>query len=83
MIRRQQIVAARALLSWSREDLPTRSGVSKRTIARFEAGEGDITSQKLAKLEECLMAVGIGFVEGGVTLESLKPRRPGGLGRAG
>jgi len=72
MIRRQQISAARALLSWKREHLAERSGVSLRTVARFESGEGDITASKLDKLEETLVAEGIAFIDGGVTLRSLK-----------
>ncbi|MEM8760247.1 MAG: helix-turn-helix transcriptional regulator, partial [Pseudomonadota bacterium] len=48
MIVRQQIAAARALLGWSRQDLAERAGVSLRTLARFEGGEGDITTTKLA-----------------------------------
>lgn len=72
MIRRQQIAAARGLLGWSRQDLSDRSGVSLRTIARFESGEGDITSAKLAKLEDVLLDAGLSFVDGGVVLESLK-----------
>ncbi|MEM8790999.1 MAG: helix-turn-helix transcriptional regulator [Pseudomonadota bacterium] len=75
MIRRQQISAARALLSWSRQDLSERSGVSLRTIARFEGGEGDITTSKLERLETALVDQGIEFVDGGVTLDALKRRR--------
>lgn len=71
MIRRQQIAAARALLSWKREQLADASGVSLRTVARFESGEGDITASKLDRLEETLVAQGIRFVDGGVTLRSL------------
>ncbi|MEL7469232.1 MAG: helix-turn-helix domain-containing protein [Paracoccaceae bacterium] len=75
MIRKQQIHAARALLRWSRADLAERSGVSERTVARFEIGEGDITVGKLDKLEATLIDEGIEFVDGGVILESLKRRR--------
>jgi transcriptional regulator with XRE-family HTH domain len=74
MIRRQQIAAARALLSWRREDLALRSAVSLRTLARFESGEGDITASKLGKIEEALLEAGIEFVDGGVCLDSLKRR---------
>ncbi|MEM1275116.1 MAG: helix-turn-helix transcriptional regulator [Pseudomonadota bacterium] len=76
MIRRQQIAAARALLSWSRQDLSDRAKVSLRTIARFESGEGDITTSKLDRIETTLEDEGIEFIDGGVVLESLKaPRR--------
>ena len=75
MIRRQQIKAARGLLDWSRHDLAGQSGVSERTIARFEAGEGDVTVSKLEKMEDALLDAGIEFVDGGVVLRSLR-RRP-------
>ena len=74
MIRRQQIKAARGLLDWSRQDLAERSGVSERTVARFEAGEGDITVSKLEQLEDALYLAGIEFIDGGVVLETLKRR---------
>lgn len=74
MIRRQQITAARGLLSWNKADLAARSGVSERTIARFEAGESDITVGKLEKIETVLLEQGIAFVDGGVTSEALKRR---------
>ena len=75
MIKRQQITAARALLGWSRTELSERSDVSERTIARFEAGEGDITTGKLERMETILIDHGIEFLDGGVVLESLKRRR--------
>ena len=74
MIRRQQITAARGLLSWSKSDLSERSGVSERTIARFEAGEGDITVGKLDRIELALVDSGIEFVDGGVICAALKRR---------
>lgn len=72
MIKRQQITAARALLSWSRLDLAERSGVSQRTIARFESGEGDITASKLGRLEAALIAEKIEFIDGGVIHKGLR-----------
>lgn len=71
MLQRQQIAAARALLDWSRQDLSDRSGVSLRTISRFENGEGDVTVSKLAKMEDALTAAGITFVDGGVVYDRL------------
>jgi len=72
MIGKRQVAAARGLLNWSRQELADRAEVSLRTIARFESGEGDITASKLEKLEDVMLDVGITFVDGGVTLESLK-----------
>lgn len=75
MIVKEQIAAARALLGWSRQDLSDRAEVSLRTIARFESGEGDITTSKLARLEDVLLNAGVTFVDGGVVLERLKRSR--------
>lgn len=75
MIRRQQITAARGLLSWTKHKLSEESGVSERTITRFELGEGDITVSKLDKLEIALVAQGIEFINGGVVCEHLKRGR--------
>ena len=77
MIGKRQVAAARGLLNWSRQELADRADVSLRTIARFESGEGDITASKLERVENVLLDVGIAFVDGGVTLESLKRGRPG------
>ncbi|MEL6267555.1 MAG: helix-turn-helix transcriptional regulator [Pseudomonadota bacterium] len=76
MLVRQQITAARALLGWTRQELSERSGVSLRTVARYESGEGDITATKLGRLEEALLGEGIQFVDGGVTCEALKRAVP-------
>lgn len=76
MIRRQQITAARGLLSWTKHELAEESGVSERTITRFESGEGDITVSKLDKLETALVAQGIEFVDGGVLCSGLKRGAP-------
>lgn len=86
MIHRQQIRAARGLLDWSRHDLAELSGVSERTIARFEAGEGDVTVGKLERMEDALLEAGIEFIDGGVVLQSLtrkaRQSRQGASGRA-
>jgi len=74
MIKRQQIAAARALLSWKREELARQADVSLRTLARFESGEGDITTSKLDRIEEALTLEGIEFIDGGVSLQRLKRR---------
>lgn len=75
VIKRQQIAAARVLVGWSRAQLAERAGVSLRTLARFESGEGDITAAKLEFLEEALLAEGIEFIDGGATLERLKRKK--------
>ncbi|MEM1161818.1 MAG: helix-turn-helix transcriptional regulator [Pseudomonadota bacterium] len=75
MIKRQQITAARGLLSWTKTDLAARADVSERTIARFESGEGDITARKLERMEDALVGAGVEFIDGGVVLDSLKRAR--------
>ncbi|MEM0991237.1 MAG: helix-turn-helix transcriptional regulator [Pseudomonadota bacterium] len=72
MILRQQISAARGLLGWSKSDLAARAGMSERTVARFESGEGDITVGRLERLELCLVSEGVEFVDGGVVLDRLR-----------
>jgi transcriptional regulator with XRE-family HTH domain len=55
---------ARAALGWSLDDLAAASGVSRRTIARFEAGELALP----ARVEHCatpLEAKGILFIDSG------------------
>ncbi len=69
MINRRQIAAGRALLGWSRQELSEASGISLRTVARFESGEGDITTGKLAKMEAALMEAGVRFIPNGVQLD--------------
>ncbi|MCJ2070579.1 helix-turn-helix domain-containing protein [Methylobacterium sp. J-030] len=62
MISPAQCRAARALLTWSQEDLEKRSGVAKRTIAEFEReGRGQLQT----KIEDALRAA---FTEAGVEL---------------
>jgi transcriptional regulator with XRE-family HTH domain len=55
----------RAALDWSLNDLAAASGVSRRTIARFEAGESVLPS-RVQKLRHALEAAGIIFVDSGV-----------------
>jgi predicted transcriptional regulator len=50
----RQIKAARALLSWSQDDLAKHSGVSAPTVKRLEAAEGDIGGR--AETGETLVA---------------------------
>ena len=63
------------MLGWSKVELSERAGVSERTVARFETGEGDITVSKLDRIETCLLDEGIQFIDGGVVLDRLKRGR--------
>lgn len=75
MITSEQIRAARALLRMEQRQLAELSGVSVRTIARFELLPGPLkaTFQTGMKIKEALESRGIEFREGGVTLQQSKP----------
>ena len=55
--------AARGLLDWSRDQLSDSSGVAKRTIARFEAADGETRETTLAAMRTALEAAGVEFIE--------------------
>jgi transcriptional regulator with XRE-family HTH domain len=55
---------ARAALGWTLDDLATASGVSRRTVARFEAGEL-VLAARVQKLRQAFEATGILFVDDG------------------
>jgi transcriptional regulator with XRE-family HTH domain len=61
-----QIRAARGALGWSAELLSERSGVSLRTILRFEAAVGvpPSRSSTLLEVQAALEAGGIEFLSG-------------------
>jgi len=62
----RQMKAARALLSWSQEDLAEAAKVSLPTIKRLEAGDGPLGGRQDTgqKLVAALEAAGIEFLEG-------------------
>lgn len=55
---------ARAALDWSQHDLAIASGVSWRTISRFEAGEA-ILAKRVEVLRRAFETRGVKFVTGG------------------
>lgn len=55
---------ARAALDWSQQDLAAASGVSARTVIRYEAGEPVLPSRVQA-LRHALEAKGVMFVDSG------------------
>lgn len=61
----RQVKAARALLGWSQGDLASKSGVSKPTVARLEAGDGDLGgyADTRDKLLQAFEAAGVIFIE--------------------
>ncbi len=64
MISIRQVKAARSLLAWSQDDLASRSGVSKPTIARLETADGDIGGYAGTrdKIIAALEAAGVEFI---------------------
>jgi transcriptional regulator with XRE-family HTH domain len=62
----EQIKAARALLSWSQEDLAACSGVSLPTVRRFEArSKLRVSEDARLKIEAALVSAGIEFTNDG------------------
>jgi DNA-binding XRE family transcriptional regulator len=63
----EQLRAARAMLGWSMEELAARSGVSARTIARCETGEGVplVSVRTLRRLVQAYEREGIEFTQNG------------------
>lgn len=57
-----QCRAARGLLGWSQDDLAEMSGVSKRTIARFELDGPPPYKRTLNALHSCFGEAGIEFI---------------------
>ena len=64
MISGAQIRAARAALAWSAQELSDRSGVSLRTLLRFEQVDGvpPSRSSTLIDVQKALEAAGIEFI---------------------
>jgi predicted transcriptional regulator len=60
----RQIKAARALLSWSQEQLAEAAGVSTPTIKRLEARDGPIggRTNTAAKIRTALEDAGVRFI---------------------
>ncbi len=60
----EQVAAARKLLRMSQAELVTATGVSKRTIIRFENG-GQVRPETVEAIREVLLERGIVFTNGG------------------
>jgi transcriptional regulator with XRE-family HTH domain len=56
-----QLRAARALLGWSQDQLASASGKARRTIAKFELGQGVIQPDTVRALQTCLEQAGVVF----------------------
>jgi transcriptional regulator with XRE-family HTH domain len=62
----RQIKAARALLSWSQEDLAREAGVSIPTVKRLESEDGELggRAETGQKIRRALEVAGIEFIGG-------------------
>lgn len=62
----RQVKAARALLGWSAHDLAREAGVSYPTIARLEAGDGQLGGREstVAAIRDALERAGVEFTNG-------------------
>ncbi|HEX8063550.1 MAG TPA: helix-turn-helix transcriptional regulator [Allosphingosinicella sp.] len=65
---------ARTALDWSLQDLADASGVSRRTIARFEAGES-VRPARAQALRQAFEAKGVLFVDSGPLVGGVIPPR--------
>ena len=76
----RQIKAARALLSWTQDELAARSGVSSPTVKRLEADDGEIGGRKGTReaLLSALREAGVEFIPengGGIGVRLAKRQR--------
>jgi transcriptional regulator with XRE-family HTH domain len=55
---------ARAALDWSQQDLAAASGVSARTVIRFEAGES-VLPARVQAIRLAIEAKGVQFIDSG------------------
>lgn len=58
-----QCRAARALISWSQDELANAASVAKGTIAAFEIGERTPYNRTLEAMSTALEAAGVEFIE--------------------
>lgn len=65
---------ARAALDWTRENLANASGVSLRTIARFEAGES-VLPARVKAMRHAFEAEGVLFIDSGHMAGGVIPPR--------
>ena len=65
---------ARTALDWTRRQLATASGVSERTIARFEAGE-PVLPARVKALRHAFEAEGVLFIDSGQMAGGVIPPR--------
>jgi transcriptional regulator with XRE-family HTH domain len=66
--------SARGWLNWSKNDLSERSGISERTIARYEHGRSVPYVETLASLRASFEAAGICFQFDGMSGKGISVR---------
>lgn len=77
MITARQIRAARALLSWSQQQVADKAIVSVNALARLERGEVDPRMSTLLAVQKALTDAGIEFLPADVKGEGVRLTRPG------
>ncbi len=77
MITPRQIRAARALLSWSQQELADRAIISVNALARLEAGKVDPRLSTLTAVEKALSKAGVEFLPAGEMGEGVRLKFPG------
>jgi transcriptional regulator with XRE-family HTH domain len=60
-----QCRAARALISWSQDQLEDAAQVAKSTIANFESGRRDCYPRTLRDIRSALEGAGVEFIDDG------------------
>lgn len=65
---------ARAALRWTVDDLASAAGVSRRTVLRFEKGEG-VQPETVQAMRRALEAAGVLFVDSGKLAGAVVPPR--------
>jgi hypothetical protein len=77
-IMKEQCIAARGLIGWSRQRLSDESGVSMRTLSRFEEGESIIGIDLMFSVWKTLTGAGVEFIpeNGGGAGVRLARRKP-------
>lgn len=69
-----QARAARAWLNWSKKELSDRTGISEKTITRFELGYSVPYASTLAKIQSAFEDAGIHFEFEGASAKGLRIR---------
>jgi hypothetical protein len=74
-----QARAARALIGWTQDRLIEATGIPKRTLARFELGDGAPQRRTLVAIRTALEAAGVEFIPengGGAGVRLRNPTNP-------